>query len=80
MGSIHDVIEAFRQEPANSGPRDEVRAAHGPASHFEFTPFMTDLLPNLHLLDTEPFSVAAAYWMIMWFGRVPGVGGPRLRR
>jgi hypothetical protein len=55
MGSIHDVIDAFRQEPSNSGPRDEVRAAHGPASHFEFTPFMTDLLPNLHLLDTAQF-------------------------
>lgn len=27
----------------------------GPASHFEFTPFMTDLLPNLHLLDTGQF-------------------------
>jgi predicted helicase len=27
----------------------------GPASHFEFTPFMTDLLPNLHLLDTAQF-------------------------
>lgn len=26
-----------------------------PASHFEFTPFMTDLLPNLHLLDTGQF-------------------------
>ena len=26
-----------------------------PASHFEFTPFMTDLLPNLHLLDTAQF-------------------------
>lgn len=27
----------------------------GPASHFEFTPFITDLLPNLHLLDTGQF-------------------------
>ncbi|MDZ4234479.1 MAG: type ISP restriction/modification enzyme, partial [Dietzia sp.] len=27
----------------------------GPASHFEFTPFMTDLLPNLHLLDTGQY-------------------------
>jgi predicted helicase len=27
----------------------------GPASHFEFTPFITDLLPNLHLLDTAQF-------------------------
>ncbi len=27
----------------------------GPASHFEFTPFMTDLLPNLHVLDTAQF-------------------------
>ncbi|WP_179473678.1 DEAD/DEAH box helicase [Mycolicibacterium vinylchloridicum] len=27
----------------------------GPASHFEFTAFMTDLLPNLHLLDTGQF-------------------------
>lgn len=26
-----------------------------PASHFEFTPFITDLLPNLHLLDTGQF-------------------------
>lgn len=26
-----------------------------PASHFEFTPFMTDQLPNLHLLDTAQF-------------------------
>lgn len=24
----------------------------GPASHFEFTPFITDLMPNLHLLDS----------------------------
>jgi predicted helicase len=24
----------------------------GPASHFEFTPFITDALPNLHLLDS----------------------------
>lgn len=27
----------------------------GPASHFEFTPFITDLLPNLHVLDTGQF-------------------------
>ncbi len=27
----------------------------GSASHFEFTPFMTDRLPNLHLLDTGQF-------------------------
>ncbi|NMD95002.1 DEAD/DEAH box helicase [Rhodococcus sp. BL-253-APC-6A1W] len=27
----------------------------GAASHFEFTPFITDLLPNLHLLDTAQF-------------------------
>lgn len=27
----------------------------GPASHFEFTPFMTDQLPNLHLLDTGQY-------------------------
>ena len=27
----------------------------GAASHFQFTPFMTDLLPNLHLLDTAQF-------------------------
>ncbi len=27
----------------------------GPASHFEFTPFITDLLPNLHTLDTAQF-------------------------
>ncbi|OBK87639.1 DEAD/DEAH box helicase [Mycolicibacter sinensis] len=27
----------------------------GPASHFEFTPFITDLLPNLHVLDTAQF-------------------------
>ncbi|MDD7967803.1 DEAD/DEAH box helicase [Actinomycetospora lemnae] len=27
----------------------------GPASHFEFTPFMTDLLPNLHVLDSAQF-------------------------
>lgn len=27
----------------------------GPASHFEFTPFMTAALPNLHLLDTAQF-------------------------
>lgn len=27
----------------------------GPASHFEFTPFMTDLLPNLHTLDSAQF-------------------------
>jgi predicted helicase len=27
----------------------------GAASHFEFTPLMTDLLPNLHLLDTGQF-------------------------
>ncbi|WOI90322.1 DEAD/DEAH box helicase [Rhodococcus qingshengii] len=27
----------------------------GPASHFEFTPFTTDLLPNLHVLDTGQF-------------------------
>ncbi|TSD94907.1 hypothetical protein FOS14_19920 [Skermania sp. ID1734] len=27
----------------------------GPASHFTFTPFMTDLLPNLHILDTAQF-------------------------
>ncbi|MCF8786252.1 DEAD/DEAH box helicase [Rhodococcus ruber] len=26
-----------------------------PASHFEFTPFLTTLLPNLHLLDTGQF-------------------------
>ncbi len=26
-----------------------------PASHFEFTPFITDLLPNLHTLDTAQF-------------------------
>lgn len=26
-----------------------------PASHFDFTPFITDLLPNLHLLDTGQF-------------------------
>ena len=26
-----------------------------PASHFEFTPFITNLLPNLHLLDTGQF-------------------------
>lgn len=26
-----------------------------PASHFEFTPVITDLLPNLHLLDTGQF-------------------------
>ncbi|OBB57816.1 helicase [Mycobacterium sp. 852013-51886_SCH5428379] len=27
----------------------------GPASHFEFTPFITSELPNLHLLDTAQF-------------------------
>ncbi|WP_418345859.1 DEAD/DEAH box helicase [Rhodococcus pyridinivorans] len=27
----------------------------GAASHFEFTPFITDLLPNLHVLDTAQF-------------------------
>ncbi|MDI6872355.1 MAG: hypothetical protein QME79_13590 [Bacillota bacterium] len=27
----------------------------GAASHFQFTPFVTDLLPNLHLLDTAQF-------------------------
>ncbi|MEU8898175.1 DEAD/DEAH box helicase [Nocardia sp. NPDC048505] len=27
----------------------------GAASHFEFTPFITDLLPNLHTLDTAQF-------------------------
>lgn len=27
----------------------------GAASHFQFTPFITDLLPNLHLLDTAQF-------------------------
>lgn len=27
----------------------------GPGSHFEFTPFITDLLPNLHTLDTAQF-------------------------
>lgn len=27
----------------------------GPASHFVFTPFITDLLPNLHLLDTAQY-------------------------
>lgn len=27
----------------------------GPASHFDFTPFATDLIPNLHLLDTGQF-------------------------
>lgn len=27
----------------------------GPASHFEFTVFITDLMPNLHLLDTGQF-------------------------
>lgn len=27
----------------------------GPASHFEFTPFLTDVLPNLHILDTAQF-------------------------
>lgn len=27
----------------------------GAASHFEFTPFITNLLPNLHLLDTGQF-------------------------
>ncbi|MEX5265775.1 DEAD/DEAH box helicase [Kocuria sp. CPCC 205231] len=27
----------------------------GPASHFEFTPFMVDALPNLHTLDTAQF-------------------------
>ena len=27
----------------------------GPSSHFEFTPFITNLLPNLHLLDTGQF-------------------------
>ncbi|KXO99398.1 type I restriction enzyme EcoKI subunit R (plasmid) [Tsukamurella tyrosinosolvens] len=27
----------------------------GPASHFDFTPLMTNLLPNLHLLDTGQF-------------------------
>ncbi|MCF7547150.1 DEAD/DEAH box helicase [Pseudonocardia sp. WMMC193] len=27
----------------------------GPASHYAFTPFMTDLLPNLHMLDTAQF-------------------------
>lgn len=27
----------------------------GPASHFEFTPFITDQLPNMHVLDTAQF-------------------------
>lgn len=27
----------------------------GPASHFDFTPFITELLPNLHILDTAQF-------------------------
>lgn len=27
----------------------------GPASHFDFTPFATNLIPNLHLLDTGQF-------------------------
>lgn len=27
----------------------------GPASHFEFTPFITDLMPNLHVLDSAQF-------------------------
>ncbi|WP_062980647.1 DEAD/DEAH box helicase [Nocardia anaemiae] len=27
----------------------------GPSSHYEFTPFITDLLPDLHLLDTGQY-------------------------
>ncbi|MCF8588744.1 DEAD/DEAH box helicase [Gordonia liuliyuniae] len=27
----------------------------GPASHFEFAPYITDLLPNLHVLDTAQY-------------------------
>ncbi|MBT0568494.1 DEAD/DEAH box helicase [Williamsia sp. CHRR-6] len=30
-------------------------ALTGPASHFAFTPFITDAIPNLHLLDTGQF-------------------------
>lgn len=33
----------------------------GPASHFEFTPFITDLLPNLHVLDTGQFFARWTY-------------------
>lgn len=33
----------------------------GAASHFEFTPFITNLLPNLHVLDTAQFFPRLTY-------------------
>ncbi|MEX5304864.1 DEAD/DEAH box helicase [Kocuria sp. CPCC 205258] len=33
----------------------------GPASHFEFTPFIVDALPNLHTLDTAQFFARWTY-------------------
>ncbi|MFZ2240803.1 MAG: DEAD/DEAH box helicase [Gordonia amarae] len=35
-----------------------------PASHFEFTPFITNLLPNLHLLDTGQFFPRYTYELV----------------
>jgi predicted helicase len=48
----------------------------GPASHFEFTPFITSALPDLHLLDTAQFFPRWTYELDDDAATLDFTGGP----